>query len=89
VNCCAPYRIFSQEENPDDKATKAAINGTPICSVKRKPAHMCGSSKRAVGRSLLIAPPDYFEKIHAEGLKQYCIRKLEQLGHRVLLDSVA
>jgi hypothetical protein len=50
---------------------------------------MCGSSKRAVGRSLLIAPPDYFEKIHAEGLKQYCIRKLEQLGHRVLLDSVA
>jgi|SRR5579859_15606 len=32
---------------------------------------------------------DYFEKIHAEGLKQYCIRKLEQLGHRVLLESVA
>lgn len=32
---------------------------------------------------------DYFEKLHADGIKRYCIRKLEQLGHRVVLDSVA
>lgn len=32
---------------------------------------------------------DHFEKINAEGLKRYCIRKLEQLGHKVLLETVA
>lgn len=33
--------------------------------------------------------PDYFERINAEGLKRYCIRKLEQLGHRVVLETAA
>jgi transposase len=32
---------------------------------------------------------DCFEKINAEGLKRYCIRKLEQLGHRVVLETAA
>jgi transposase len=30
---------------------------------------------------------DYFDKIHAESLKRYCIRKLEALGNRVILEA--
>jgi transposase len=30
---------------------------------------------------------DHFDKIQAEGLKRFCIRKLEALGHRVILEA--
>jgi len=32
---------------------------------------------------------DYFDKLHADGLKRYCVRKLEAMGHRVILESAA
>lgn len=32
---------------------------------------------------------NYFEKLHADGLKRYCLRKLEALGHRVILEPAA
>lgn len=28
---------------------------------------------------------DYFDRIHADGLKRYLVRRLEQLGHKVTL----
>lgn len=55
----------------------------------------------AVGHSILVTAftmlkrrctyedlgADHFDKINAEGLKRYCVRKLEQLGHRVILEA--
>lgn len=32
---------------------------------------------------------DYFDKINAEGLKRYCVRKLEALGNTVILQPAA
>jgi transposase len=32
---------------------------------------------------------DYFDKKNAEGLKRYCLRKLEALGHKVTLEAAA
>lgn len=32
---------------------------------------------------------DYFDHLHAEGLKRYCLKKLEAMGHRVILEPVA
>lgn len=32
---------------------------------------------------------DYFDKNNADGLKRYCIRKLEALGHKVTLEAAA
>lgn len=32
---------------------------------------------------------DYFDKMNADGLKRYCIRKLEALGHKVTLEAAA
>lgn len=29
---------------------------------------------------------DYFDRIHADNLKRYCLRKLEALGHTVILN---
>ena len=30
---------------------------------------------------------DHFDKLNAEGLKRYCVRKLEAMGHRVVLQA--
>ncbi|HEV3443867.1 MAG TPA: IS110 family transposase [Gemmataceae bacterium] len=32
---------------------------------------------------------DYFDRLHADGLKRYCLRKLEAMGHRVILEPAA
>lgn len=32
---------------------------------------------------------DYFDKKNADGLKRYCLRKLEALGHKVTLEAAA
>lgn len=32
---------------------------------------------------------DYFDRMHAEGLKRYCLRKLEAMGHKVILEPAA
>jgi len=32
---------------------------------------------------------DYFDKRNADGLKRYCIRKLEGMGHRVIPEASA
>jgi transposase len=32
---------------------------------------------------------DYFDKMNADGLKRYCLRKLEAMGHKVILESAA
>src|SRR6266849_6052199 len=32
---------------------------------------------------------DYFDKNNADGLKRYCLRKLEALGHKVTLETAA
>ncbi len=32
---------------------------------------------------------DYFDRINADGLKRYCVRKLEALGHQVILAPAA
>ena len=32
---------------------------------------------------------DYFDKINADGLKRYCLRKLEAMGHKVTLEVAA
>jgi transposase len=32
---------------------------------------------------------DYFDKINTEGLKRFCIRKLEAMGHHVVLEPAA
>jgi transposase len=32
---------------------------------------------------------DYFDKKNADGLKRYCVRKLEALGHKVTLETAA
>jgi N-formylglutamate amidohydrolase len=32
---------------------------------------------------------DYFAKKNADGLKRYCVRKLEALGHQVTLEAAA
>jgi predicted transcriptional regulator len=31
---------------------------------------------------------DYFERINAEGLKRYLLKRLEQLGQRVVLEPI-
>jgi transposase len=57
----------------------------------------------AVGHALLVAifamlkkqqsyqdlGADYFDRLHADGLKRYCLRKLESMGHRVILEPAA
>jgi len=30
---------------------------------------------------------DYFDKMNADGLQRYCVRKLEALGHKVILEA--
>jgi len=32
---------------------------------------------------------DYFDKLNADGLKRYCLRKLQALGHKVILEAAA
>jgi transposase len=32
---------------------------------------------------------DYFDKINIDGLKRYCLKKLEAMGHRVILEPAA
>lgn len=32
---------------------------------------------------------DYFDRLHADGLKHYCLKKLEAMGHRVILEPAA
>jgi transposase len=32
---------------------------------------------------------DYFDHLHADGLKRYCLKKLEAMGHRVILEPAA
>jgi transposase len=32
---------------------------------------------------------DYFDRIHADGLKHYCLKKLEAMGHTVVLQPAA
>ena len=57
----------------------------------------------AVGHAILVAifamlkkqrsyqdlGADYFDRLHADGLKRYCLRKLESMGHRVILEPAA
>jgi transposase len=31
---------------------------------------------------------DYFERINAEGLKRYFVKRLEHLGHKVMLQAI-
>ncbi|HUI56722.1 MAG TPA: hypothetical protein VLY04_17225 [Bryobacteraceae bacterium] len=32
---------------------------------------------------------DYCEHLHADGLKRYCLKKLEAMDHRVILEPAA
>ncbi len=32
---------------------------------------------------------DYFDRLHADSLKRYCVKKLEAMGHRVILETAA
>jgi transposase len=32
---------------------------------------------------------DYFDKLNTDGLKRYCLKKLEAMGHRVILEPAA
>jgi transposase len=31
---------------------------------------------------------DYFQRINAEGLKHYFVKRLERLGHKVMLEAI-
>lgn len=43
----------------------------------------------ATGRKYRDLGSDYFDKLNADGLKRYCIRKLEALGNKVILEPAA
>ena len=41
------------------------------------------------GRTYQDLGSDYFDKQNADGLKRYCLRKLEAMGHKVTLEAAA
>jgi len=43
----------------------------------------------ATGRKYQDLGTDYFDKLNADGLKRYCLRKLEAMGHKVILQPAA
>jgi hypothetical protein len=67
------------------------------------PPNAAKSAVLAVAHSLLVTAhvllhkgqtyqelgSDYFDRMHADGLKRYCLRKSEAMGHKVILEPAA